>query len=60
MEAQEILSVMVDMHNRLTEISVKGDDAIRMAEILQKSRACVFQLQNELQQKNQEAGKSKK
>lgn len=59
METQDILAVMVDIHNRLTEISVKGDDVIRMAEILQKCRAYVFQLQNG-QRENQEAGKPKK
>lgn len=49
MEINDFLSVMVDIHNNLAEISVRGDDAIRMAEILQKCRAVVFKVQKELE-----------
>jgi len=46
MEQKEFLSFIADIHNKLTEISVRGDDAIRMAEVLQSCRALVYGLQN--------------
>lgn len=50
MEVKDIMPVLVDIHNRLTEINVRGDDAIRMAEVLQKCRAIVFQAQKEMEE----------
>lgn len=47
MEIKDIMAALVDIHNRLVEINVHGDDAIRMAEVLQKCRAIVFQAQKE-------------
>lgn len=49
MEIKDIMPVLVDIHNQLTEINVRGDDAIRMAEVLQKCRAIVFKAQKELE-----------
>ena len=46
MEQKEMVSLIADIHNKLVEISVRGDDAIRMAEVLQKCRAAVYQMQN--------------
>ena len=48
MEVKDILPMLVDIHNRLAEINVHGDDTIRMAEVLQKCRSIVFQAQKEL------------
>lgn len=48
MEIKDIMPVLVEIHNQLTEINVRGDDAIRMAEVLQKCRAVVFKAQKEL------------
>lgn len=48
MEVKDILPLLVDIHNRLAEINVHGDDTIRMAEVLQKCRSIVFQAQKEL------------
>lgn len=45
METKDILPALIDIHNRLIEISVHGDDTIRMAEVLKQCRAIVFQLQ---------------
>lgn len=53
METTEFLSALVDIHNNLTEINVRGDDAIRMAEILRKCRGIVFTLQKELSEKSE-------
>lgn len=54
MELKDIMPVLVEIHNQLTEISVRGDDAIRMAEILQKCRAIVFKVQKELEEASAE------
>lgn len=47
MDNKEILTMLIDIHNRLIEINVHGDDTIRMADVLQKCRAIVFQMQKE-------------
>ena len=47
MELKDIIPVLADIHNRLVEVSVRGDDTIRMAEILQKLRAIIFQSSKE-------------
>lgn len=49
MEAKDTIPVLIDIHNRLAEINVRGDDAIRMAEVLQKCRAIIFEAQKELE-----------
>ena len=54
MEAKEFMSALVDIHNGLTEISVRGDDTIRMADIIKKCRSIVFALQEELSKGNKE------
>lgn len=50
MEIKELMPALVDIHNRLIEINVHGDDVIRMADVLQKCRALVFQMQKETEQ----------
>lgn len=54
MEIKDIVPALVDIHNQLTEIRVCGDDTIRMADVLQKCRAIVFQAQKELDGHNEE------
>lgn len=54
MEVNDVVSVLADIHNRLVDISVRGDDAIRMADVLQKCRAVVIQAQNELNNKSED------
>lgn len=54
MESKEFMSALVDIHNGLTEISVRGDDAIRMADIIKKCRGIVFALQEELSKGDKE------
>ena len=41
---KEILAEVAQSHNRLAEISVRGDDAIRMAEVLTRCRNLAQQL----------------
>lgn len=31
---QELINILIDVHNKLLQISVKGDDVIRMGEVL--------------------------
>ena len=31
---QELINILIDIHNKLLQISVKGDDVIRMGEVL--------------------------
>lgn len=54
METKEFMSALVDIHNGLTEISVRGDDTIRMADIIKKCRGIVFALQEELSKGDKE------
>ena len=42
MQEKEFISQIATIHNLLTEISVKGEDAIRMAQILQMCRNIVL------------------
>lgn len=49
MEMKDIVPELVEIHNRLAEINVRGDDTIRMAEVLQRCRSIVFQAQKELE-----------
>lgn len=41
-----IIPLLANIHNALAEINVRGDDAIRMAEVLQSIRSFVAQVQN--------------
>lgn len=50
---QELLSVLIDVHNKLLNISVKGDDAIRMGEVLNELRMTYTKAQ---QQSNEMGG----
>ena len=54
MDTREIISVIADIHNDLSEISVRGDDTIRMAGVIQKCRNIVFAMQKELNQTEKE------
>lgn len=47
MEVKDILPTLVDIHNKIAEINVRGDDTIRMAGALQKLRALIIQLDKE-------------
>ena len=38
---KEILAEVAQIHNRLAEISVRGDDVLRMAEVLTRCRNLV-------------------
>lgn len=57
METTEIMSALVDIHNSLAEISVRGDDAIRMADVIKKCRGIVFTMQKELTAKDDDGSK---
>lgn len=48
MTNKEILTVIANVHNRLTEISVRGDDAIRMAEVLNICRTLARNIQDNI------------
>lgn len=54
METKNIIQALIDIHNKLVEISVHGDDTIRMADALQRCRALVFQMQSESEGQNEE------
>lgn len=49
MEIKDIVPELVEIHNRLAEINVHGDDTIRMAEVLQRCRSIVFQAQKQVE-----------
>lgn len=55
MNTREIMSAIADIHNELSEISVRGDDTIRMAGVIKKCRNIVFAMQKELNQAENEA-----
>lgn len=44
MELADVLMNIIGMYNELTEISVKGDDVIRMADVLTRNRVMIAQL----------------
>ena len=48
MTNKEILTVVANVHNRLAEISVRGDDAIRMAEVLNTCRTLAKKIQDDI------------
>lgn len=45
METKEMFNTLIDVHNKLLDISVKGEDVIRMADILRELRATIVQIQ---------------
>ena len=45
----EILKCIANSHNRLTEIMVKGDDAIMMGETLKEMRTLAQMIQNDIE-----------
>ena len=47
MDMNELLPALAEIHNRLTEISVRGDDTLRMADALQRLRALVLKMRDE-------------
>ena len=53
MNYQTIANTVANIHNALSEISVKGEDVIRMAGVLQACRDLVQNILNE-QNKQQE------
>lgn len=53
MDKMEVLSAIADIHNRLVEVHVKGDDAIRMADILKACRSVVYHLQQDVRDEAQ-------
>lgn len=44
METKDIQSAIADIHNNLLEISVRGEDVLRMASIIQACRNLVYQI----------------
>lgn len=55
MTLKEIVQELALEYNRLLEISVCGNDVIRMAEVLQHNRALVIQLTSQIKAENIEA-----
>ena len=53
MNTQTVINTIAQLHNILTEISVKGADAIRMAQVLTTTHDLVQKLKEE-QNKTQE------
>lgn len=53
MENQEIMKKIASLHNALTEISVRGEDAIRMSNALQYCRHIISELAPQESQKNE-------
>ena len=49
---KEILAEVAQIHNRLAEISVRGDDAIRLGEVLTRCRNLAQQLSNLAEEDN--------
>lgn len=47
MEDKDILTVLIDVHNRLLDISVKGDDAVRMGNIITEIRTVVAKVKEQ-------------
>lgn len=45
METKIIFDTLVDVHNKLLDISVKGEDVIRMADILKELRTTIIKIQ---------------
>lgn len=56
MDYQTIASTVANIHNALAEISVKGDDVLRMAGVLSACRELVQNIMNEQNKQTQEGG----
>ena len=56
MNQSDFLSAIVDIHNTLCNINVHGDDAIRMADTIQKCRSLVYTLNQEKEQAKEDNG----
>lgn len=44
---QELINILIDVHNKLLQISVKGDDVIRMGEVLIELRNTFNSINNQ-------------
>ena len=53
METKDIQSAIADIHNNLLEISVRGEDVLRMATVIQKCRNLVYQISQGTNQENE-------
>ena len=49
MKLKDILVEIAAIHNKMAEINVRGDDTLRMAEVLTRCRALVANLANDIQ-----------
>lgn len=47
---QELINILIDVHNKLLQISVKGDDVIRMGEVLIELRNTFNSINNQPKQ----------
>ena len=45
METKEILNTLIGVHNKLLDVSVKGEDVMRMADIFRELRTTIVQIQ---------------
>lgn len=59
MTKREIATTIADIHNELTEIMVKGDDAIRMGLILSTMRQLFGDLQREAKAEESDGNKER-
>ena len=44
MDNKTFATIIADIHNKLLEVSVRGDDVFRMAEVLQRCRTVATNL----------------
>ena len=58
MKQEEILSAVVTVHNILADISVKGDDTMRMAQALQQCRFLVKRMEEDMKAERAELADS--
>ena len=58
MKQEEILSAVVTVHNILADISVKGDDTMRMAQALQQCRLLVKRMEENMKAERAELADS--
>ena len=47
MDIANVMSSLAGIHNGLIEISVKGEDVLRLAKVIRDIRALVFKLEKE-------------
>ena len=53
---QELINILIDVHNKLLQISVKGDDVIRMGEVLIELRNTFNSINNQPKQESIQLG----